>query len=219
MARTGKRRRGHDIQLPRGDSTGRVERPKRVASRRRRTAPQDEGSWFLDKRGALRFVVLLAVGVFGFNALFLVWVSPSELFEAYLRLIAGTTAGVLQVFGDDARVTGTSIFSSRFSLNIERGCDAIQVSAFFVFAVLAWPASVSRWRRATGVALGTLVLLTLNLVRIVSLYYTGIYLPGAFDRLHLDVWQPGFVVLALLLWMIWVQWVTRTETARPDVSV
>ena len=153
------------------------------------------------------------------STLCFLWVSPSELFEAYLRLIAGTTAGVLQVFGDDARVTGTSIFSSRFSLNIERGCDAIQVSAFFVFAVLAWPASVSRWRRATGVALGTLVLLTLNLVRIVSLYYTGIYLPGAFDRLHLDVWQPGFVVLALLFWMIWVQWVTRTETARPDVSV
>ena len=93
------------------------------------------------------------------------------------------------------------------------------MSAFFIFAVLAWPVPVLWWRRATGLAVGTLLLLTLNPVRIVSLYYTGIYFPSAFEVMHLDVWQPAFIVLALFFWVMWVWWTSRTEAVRTDVAV
>ena len=171
------------------------------------------------KRSVLRFVVLLALGMVGFNILFIVWITPSEFFQTYLRLNAGASAMVLRVLGDDASVSGISITSSRYSLSIKRGCEAIQVSAFYIFAVLAWPLSVSWRQRAIGMAVGTLLLLTLNLVRIVSLYYTGIYFPGAFETIHMDVWQPAFIVLTLFFWVTWVWWTSRTEPVRADVAV
>ncbi len=218
MSRTGSQRRGKDSEHPPRESTGRVERRERIAARKRRAVRGGEGSWLADKRRVLRFVVLLGVGMAGFNVLFFLWLAPGEFFQDYLRLNATASAAVLQVLGDDATVSGTSIISPRYSLNIKRGCEAIQVSAFFVLAVLAWPMSVSRWRRATGLVVGILVLLVINLVRIVSLYYTGIYFPSAFEAMHIDVWQPAFIVLALFLWMIWLRWATQTETVEGDVA-
>jgi exosortase/archaeosortase family protein len=176
-------------------------------------------SWLAYKRAVLQFVVLLALCMVGFNVLFILWLTPSEFFQTYLRLNATASATVLQVLGDDADVSGTSIVSPRFSMGIVRGCEAIQVSAFYIFAVVLWPLSVSWGRRAMGMAVGALLLLTLNLVRIVSLYYIGIYFPSAFEAVHIDVWQPAFIVLALLFWVIWVRWVTRAEVVKPDVAV
>ena len=125
----------------------------------------------------------------------------------------------MQVLGYDATAYGTSITSPRFSLSVSRGCDALQVAAFFIFAVLAWPMSVSRWRRAIGLVVGTLLLLTLNLVRIVILFYTGVYFRGAFETMHMDVWQPVFIVLALFFWAMWVWWTFPADTGRDDVAV
>ena len=175
-------------------------------------------SWLADKRDVLRFVIVLGVGMGGFNLLFMLWLAPGEFFQAYLKVNAEASAAVLQVLGDDATVHGTSISSSRFSLNIQRGCDGIQVAAFFIFAVLAWPVRVSRWRRAMGLVVGTLLLLMLNQVRIVSLYYTGIYFPSAFGAMHVDVWQPLFIVLALFFWVMWAWWTSSTEPGRSDVA-
>ena len=88
------------------------------------------------------------------------------------------------------------------------------MSAFFIFAVLAWPIPVTRARRATGLIVGSLLLLLLNLVRIMSLYYTGIYFPGAFEIMHIDVWQPAFIVLAVLIWVFWLQWASRIPAVK-----
>ena len=218
MGRTGKHRR-QERKLPAGSSAPSVGSRERIAARRHRALRGGGGSWLMYKRAVLRFVVLLALCMVGFNILFILWLTPSEFFHTYLRLNAGASATVLQVLGDDASVTGTSITSPRFSVNIQRGCEAIQVSAFYIFAVLLWPLPASWRQRAMGMAVGTLLLLTLNLVRIVSLYYIGIYFPSAFEPVHIDVWQPAFIVLALFFWVIWVRWVTRAEAVKADVAV
>ena len=63
-----------------------------------------------------------------------------------------------------------------------------------------------------------LILLLINLVRLVSLFFIGVYWPKALDVMHEDVWQAAFIVLAIVLWAIWVQWATRPGTGRADVS-
>ncbi len=220
MGQQGKGGRGHDGKLARERSTARTVGRRGIAGRKRRTGRTGgEGSWLANRRAVFQFAGLLALCMIGFNVLFLLWVAPSEGFQTYLRAIAGASATVLRVLGDDASTVGTSILSPRYSLNIDRGCDAIQVSALFFFAVLVWPLSVSHWRRASGIAIGTLLLAMLNLVRIVSLYYIGIYLPGAFEAIHIDVWQPAFIVVTLLLWVIWVRWAAAAERDRPHVVV
>lgn len=90
------------------------------------------------------------------------------------------------------------------SVSVERGCDALAPSALFVSAVLASPVSIrSRLIAALG---GTLLLMVINLVRIISLYLTRIHWPKAFDVMHLDVWQSLFIFLAILLWAVWATW-------------
>ncbi len=64
----------------------------------------------------------------------------------------------------------------------------------------------SSFAKLLGLALGVPALLAFNMVRIVSLYYTGVYFPDAFEILHVDVWQPLFILIALLVWIAWTLW-------------
>ncbi len=161
-----------------------------------------------------RFVGLLALCTLGFNLWFFLGIAKSDFFQSYLQLNAEASALALQLLGDDVSAFGTAISSSRFSVDIQRGCEAIQVSAFFIFAVLAWPIPVTRARRITGLIVGSVLLLVLNLVRIMSLYYTGIYFPGAFEIMHIDVWQPAFIILAVLIWVCWLWWASRIPAVK-----
>lgn len=182
-----------------------------------RAAAGEKGSSLGSKYHVLRLVLVMSVCMIGFNILFFLWIVPSEFFHNYLNVNAKASVVVLNLFGDDAVARGTSITSSRYSVSIERGCEAIQVSMFFIIAVLAWPLPVSMRRRSLGLLVGTLLLMIMNLVRIVSLYYTGVYFPTAFDVVHLEVWQPAFIVLALFFWVIWIWWASRATLVKSHV--
>jgi exosortase/archaeosortase family protein len=58
----------------------------------------------------------------------------------------------------------------------------------------------------------------INLLRIVSLFFVGVYYPNAFNMIHEGVWQAAFVVLAIVFWAVWVQWATRKDRERPDAQ-
>jgi exosortase H (IPTLxxWG-CTERM-specific) len=129
---------------------------------------------------------------------------------------AAMSAAVLNVFGEGASADGTSLRSKRNSVNIAHGCDAIEPIALFVAAVIAFP---SPWlTKLPGLLIGTLMLTALNIVRIVSLFYIGIWNPAWFDRMHEDVWQPAFIVLALFFWVVWALWATKPAVRRPANS-
>ena len=207
-------------QTPKSPSGG-THPPALVAARDRRRAssagPSHWRLWLADKRPVLRFVLVFGLLLGGFNLFFYLWFSKGETFEAYLQLNARCSAGVLTMLGDQATANGTAITASRYQLDIRRGCDALQASAFFVLGVLASPSRVRLLRRLPPIVLGTVFLLVMNLVRIVSLYYTGVYFPRAFDVMHVDVWQALFIFLPLFLWVVWARWVERGEAVTADV--
>ncbi|NOT01966.1 MAG: archaeosortase/exosortase family protein [Phycisphaerales bacterium] len=167
------------------------------------------------KRAVVGFVLWLAGMTIAFNAFFYLYLSHTGVFESYLNLNARASAAIMRMVGDDATADGTTIHTSRFSLAIKKGCDAIQASAFFVFIVLASPVAAGRVRRLPVLLAGIAALLLLNVVRIVSLYYTGVHLRKWFDMMHVDVWQPIFIFLPLCFWFVWVRGARRT-TAGTD---
>lgn len=173
-------------------------------------------SWFGEKRPVMGFVVLFAVlmGVF-YAITFLPYVNKT-LIPKYMRLNARASAVICNVFGEGASARGTALASKRFSVDIAHGCDAIEPSALFIAAVLAFPASLRS--KFPGLLVGTLVLAVINLMRIVTLFYTGIYFPRAFEAMHVDVWQPIFIVLSLTFWVIWAWWATKARTPQSDVA-
>ena len=60
------------------------------------------------------------------------------------------------------------------------------------------------------------VLLVMNLVRIVTLYVANSSFPDTFETMHKGVWPAFFILLAALLWFVWVNW--AVPAARPQPS-
>ena len=78
-----------------------------------------------------------------------------------------------------------------------------------VAAILAFPAP---WRyRLWGMALGILTIQILNLVRIISLIFLGMWNHAAFEWAHLYVWQALIILDALLVWLIWLRSLPRSH--------
>ena len=171
-------------------------------------------AWFQAKRPMLRFVLVFGALIALFYAFTFTPLFKTTMLPSYLRLNARASGAILASLGEEVVISNITIISPRFAVDIRRGCDAIEPSALFVAAVLAFPASMRA--KLPGIVAGTLLLLAINLVRIVTLVYTGIYFPKAFHTMHIEVWQAAFIFLALLFWVIWAWWATRRRNRRAD---
>ncbi len=177
--------------------------PDSVSTRRR--VKRAKRGWFYGKRPIFQFVGLFAVIMGACYAVTMIDAVEKKILPAYMQYYASASAMVMNVFGEGAEAKGTSVVSKRYSVNIKQGCDALAPSALFIAAVLAFPGSIRS--KVPGLIVGTLVLAVINLVRIISLYYTGIHYPRWFETMHVDVWQPVFILLSLTLWVLWALWV------------
>jgi exosortase/archaeosortase family protein len=123
---------------------------------------------------------------------------------SYLELNAWACNGILDGFGQPTQVSGVTIQSPHFAMAIRRGCDAVEPTCLFCAAVLSFPAP---WRaKLAGMLAGIVVLQLLNLVRIVTLYWVGIYFPTFFYSAHVELWPTAFIFVAILLFVGWLNW-------------
>src|SRR5213592_3874293 len=76
------------------------------------------------RRSIIRFVTIFAVCVAAYYALSGAALFRESLFPAYLRLNARITAACLRGLGQSVKADDTCVFSPRFFLTVERGCDA-----------------------------------------------------------------------------------------------
>jgi exosortase H (IPTLxxWG-CTERM-specific) len=119
----------------------------------------------------------------------------------YTAVIARMSGFVLRIFGEKATVSGCVVSSPRFAVTIFNGCNGLITSLIFISGVLAFPAKISA--KLIGVIGGLLTIQLINLVRIVSLFYIGVFLPQYFDDAHIFVWQSLVIVAGISLWMVW----------------
>jgi exosortase H (IPTLxxWG-CTERM-specific) len=78
-----------------------------------------------------------------------------------------------------------------------------------VAAVLAFP---SRWQaKIPGLVVGAIAIQALNVVRIVSLFYLVQWSARAFEFAHLYLWQALIMIDVLVIWLLWLRWVTRRQ--------
>ncbi|MGB7583165.1 MAG: exosortase H [Sedimentisphaerales bacterium] len=165
-------------------------------------------SWFAERKGVFVFFVIFGILMGGFYIFMcFVPVYNGTALPAYHHLIAGISAKALSFLGENATATEARIFSPRFSVQIKPGCDAVEATALFVCAVLAFPASFSR--KAAGIIGGVFALAVLNLVRVASLFLIGVHLPGIFSVMHIEVWQGLFIIFAVMLWVLWLVWIVQ----------
>lgn len=164
------------------------------------------------KNSILRFVLVFCACMAVFYSVALTDAYLVNVLQPYLEVNADISASLLRVLGQDVTSSGRVISSSKVALSIERGCDAIHPTALYLSAVLAFP--TSRRRRVLGALAGLTVLLAVNIVRIISLFFVQIHFPSAFEFVHVDIWQALFIFLAMLAWILWANSENRNPVGR-----
>lgn len=155
------------------------------------------------------FILLLGGG---FTLVSVNWVND-HVVEPFTGGVAQLSGAALNLLGQKVEMSGTVIRNSRFAVNIRNGCNGIEATLIFLAAVLAFPAS---WRsRLLGLGLGIAAIQVVNLVRVIALFLTGVYLPAVFDASHTVVWQTLVILSGVLLWLYWA---SRFATLREPAA-
>ena len=131
----------------------------------------------------------------------------SSIVDAY----SSATNFVLHLVGVDSSQSGTVLVGDKFSMRIVHECTAVEPSGILAIAVLAYPAPFRA--RIAGVVMGLALLQAINLFRLVTLFLIGEHFSTAFDFVHGDGWQVLFLILAVGMWLLWLQWLNRSETS------
>lgn len=170
--------------------------------------------WWKEKHPVLRFLgkFLLLLAIFHairYTPFYLDSVQPAlTSANAYISSI------ILNVLGQATTAKGASVHSSEFSMSIVHGCDATEAVMIFVSVVLAFPVSI--YKRLVGALTGTLFLLIVNLIRVVSLFLIGVYFTEWFEFAHIEAWQFIFIMLALVTCAIWIRWAMSVNKTRSN---
>jgi exosortase H (IPTLxxWG-CTERM-specific) len=94
-----------------------------------------------------------------------------------------------------------------FGVSIEAGCNGVEATIVLLGAMLAFPSS---WRmKLWGIGLGFIAVQSVNLIRIVSLFFLGQWSFKAFEFAHLYMWQALIMLDVLVVWLLWMRIVAR----------
>lgn len=160
------------------------------------------------RRSVLRFAIVFAVVIGALVAAYHLLLVNTPPFDAYMTINARASAWLLGIVGVEAVATGpTVVLADGASVSVRRGCDAIQPTAIFLAAVVAFPAPLRR--KLLALAIGVPFLLAINLVRIISLVLVADR-PTIFDTMHENLWPAAFIFIAVALFVVW----TITLTPR-----
>ncbi|MDO6747624.1 exosortase H [Gilvimarinus sp. 1_MG-2023] len=155
----------------------------------------------------LTFFLVMA-GLFVFE---LTPVGQTYFVEPLTSGLAKASAFFIELFGRDLAVDGIVMVdkATGFAVQIAAGCNGVEAMILLVAAIVAFPAP---WRyRFMGLGLGLASVQALNLVRIVSLFYLGIWHKPSFDWAHLYIWQALIMLDTLLVWMLWIRYIPNVS--------
>jgi exosortase H (IPTLxxWG-CTERM-specific) len=171
-------------------------------------------------RFALIFLLLVGV-LFWLNVLGPV---QQHVILPFTSGLAWVCTGLIHVFDDNVTTIGKVISSpTGWAVSIEAGCNGVEAVLILAAAIFAFPAP---WKhRFIGFGLGFLAIQGLNIVRIISLFYIGLWernacVPGAechtvwFEWFHLYLWQALIILDALVVWLIWLRYLPRPSARR-----
>jgi len=173
---------------------------KRAPHPAKPASPEPVSVWREHRREITFLVLFLLLLGGGFALISLNWVNDHAV-EPFTAWIARASGVGLNLLGQHVTLQGTIIQGPRFAVNIRNGCNGVEAMLIFLAAVLAFPAS---WRsRLAGLGIGIVAIQLVNLVRVIALYLTGVYLPKLFDASHTVIWQSIVILFGVLLWILW----------------
>jgi len=172
--------------------------------------------WYGGKSPIFQYALKFAALMLLFYAVSVAPYCERVLWPANLQANAWVANGILRGLQQHTTVAGGTIKTENYAFEIKRGCDATEPVCLLAAAVVAFSAPLGR--KLLGMAAGALLLLALNQLRVVALFFVGRDHPGLFHTLHLTVFPAVFVLLALLLWVGWVEWTVGRDRLKAKAA-
>ena len=183
--------------------------------RTRKTRLQAFRRWYADKAPFVHFGAKFC-GIL--IVLHLLMLAPfcERIVDGATRLDAEISGAVLNLLGQHNHVTDRTLWwDGKSIVTVLPSCSAFEILCFFASAVIAFPMPFAK--KLAGVAAGAAILLTLNLVRIMSLYFIGVHYPGAFNIIHEEIWAMLLVIAPVVLYVAWIKWAARPKLHASNV--
>lgn len=136
----------------------------------------------------------------------------------WTALLAKISAVLLSAFDSNVIAYGKILQDGRtgHGVSIEAGCNGIEACIILVAAMVAYPA---RWgHRLAGIAVGMIAIQAVNILRIISLFYLAAWNHAAFEFAHLYLWQALIMLDVIVVWLLWIRWVSRREVDHGVVA-
>lgn len=127
----------------------------------------------------------------------------------FTEALARLSASIIQPFDDSVRAHGKVLRfrDTGFAVSIEAGCNGIEATIVLIAAVLAFPAG---WKpRLVAIAAGFVAIQSMNIVRIISLFYLGNWNMDVFSWIHLYLWPALIMLDVLIVFIVYLRYLSR----------
>ncbi|NDY95549.1 exosortase H [Wenzhouxiangella limi] len=153
----------------------------------------------------LRFSILFIVLLLGLFTIEVLQPVQQHVILPFTAILADISVFLIELFDSGVESSGKVIrdLESGFAVSIEPGCNGVEALIILFAAMFAFPASLKH--KLIGFGLGFMAIQSLNLVRIISLFYMGQWNMTWFNWFHLYLWQALIILDALVVWLIWLR--------------
>ena len=137
----------------------------------------------------------------------------ANVIQPFTAGLAWLSAAIVLPFDESVLSSGRILRDSvtGFAVSIESGCNGVEATIVLIAGVIAFPATVKQ--KFLAITLGFLAIQALNVVRIISLFYLGMWNFDIFEWTHLYLWPVLIMLDVLLVFAIYLRWLTRETPA------
>ncbi|HEY7905478.1 MAG TPA: exosortase H [Wenzhouxiangella sp.] len=163
----------------------------------------------------LRFSLLFVVLILTLFTLEVLQPVQDHVILPFTAVIAKISVFIIELFDSGVISAGKVIrdAESGFAVSIEPGCNGVEALIILFAAIFAFPATLKQ--KLIGFGIGFVAIQSLNLVRIISLFYMGQWNMTWFNWFHLYLWQALIILDALVVWLIWLRMLPPTKPSKP----
>lgn len=161
----------------------------------------------------IRFFLLFLTLLGGLLILELTPLAQQWIVLPWTSLLTRISAALMRAFDPDVVAYGKVLMDapSGIGVSVEAGCNGIEACIILLSALFAYPAP---WRmKFIGLVCGIVAIQSVNVLRVITLFYLAGWNHAAFEFAHLYLWQALIMIDVLVVWLVWIRLVARSESS------
>ncbi len=147
-----------------------------------------------------KYTFLIFVGLMALEVSFF-----KPIIEIFCEGLAIISHFMIQLFDDNIIFDAPNILRHKtngFAIAVSNECSGLSAIVLLSMAILIFPAS--RQAKLYGIVVGFVLIEIINILRLISLVYAGVFLPNYFDMIHTQAWTIALYFITLLLFAGWL---------------